>query len=365
MMKTNKNQLVMALLSSVILLCSCGNKEHEMESSAGEDKMISKIQSVEVVNPIERSFSADILITGTAEPNQKVIIYAMESGYVQNILVDIGDVVAKGAVIAELSNPELLRQLEEKEAQLDANESTYKRLSSIQEKTPALTTTQLVEDAEANYLTAKAAVSSIQDRLSFLQVKAPFGGKVTKRMIDNGALIQSGLTQSNPQGIIELQDVNPIRLTIPLPESDIVSIDKGTEVDVSFPELPGASLKAKVSRMAGALDPASKTLLVEIDLDNSDDKIKPGMYAKALVRVNSREGVISLPITAQSIFQNQPFVLVVNNDKVEQVALRKGLAGKDYFEVLNPEINANSLVIVQGKGLVKAGQIVNPVLKGE
>ncbi len=100
MMKTNKNQLVMALLSSVILLCSCGNKEHEMESSAGEDKMISKIQSVEVVNPIERSFSADILITGTAEPNQKVIIYAMESGYVQNILVDIGDVVVVGVAVA-------------------------------------------------------------------------------------------------------------------------------------------------------------------------------------------------------------------------------------------------------------------------
>ena len=99
-MKTNKNQLVMALLSSVILLCSCGNKKLNTESSAVEEKLISKIQSVEVVNPIERSFTADILITGTAEPNQKVIIYAMESGYVQNILVDIGDVVAKGSVIA-------------------------------------------------------------------------------------------------------------------------------------------------------------------------------------------------------------------------------------------------------------------------
>jgi len=105
--------------------------------------------------------------------------------------------------------------------------------------------------------------------------------------------------------------------------------------------------------------------LVEIDLDNSDSKIKPGMYAKALIRVTSREGVISLPITAQSIFQNQPFVLVVNDNTVERVALRKGLANKDYFEVLNSEITENSLVIVQGKGLVKTGQVVNPVLKSE
>ena len=123
-MKINKNQLVIALLSSVVLISSCENKQLDIESSEVEEKQISKIQSVEVVNPMERSFTADILITGTAEPNQKVIIYAMESGYVQNILVDIGDIVAKGSVVAELSNPELLRQLEEKKAQLDANKAT-------------------------------------------------------------------------------------------------------------------------------------------------------------------------------------------------------------------------------------------------
>ena len=362
-MKLIKHSLfALGLLTFTLFVVSCGEEKESSEISTEE---INKIQSVEVVNPQQRSFTADILISGTARPNQKVVVYAMESGYVQNVLVDIGDNVAKGQVIAELSNPELARQLEEKHAQLDAHKSTYDRLKSIQEKTPALTTTQLVEDAEAAYLASKAAVSAIQDRLSFLQVKAPFSGKITRRMVDNGALVQSGLTQSNPQGIVEIQDISPIRLTIPLPESDIVSIQKGTEVEVTFPELAGEPLLAKVSRMAGALDPASKTLQVEIDIDNSDGKIKPGMYAKATVKISSREGVISLPVTAQCIFQNQPFVLVIEDNVVKRVPLRKGLSSKDYFEVLNPEITESSLVVIQGKGLVNEGQTVTPVLKRE
>ncbi len=108
---------------------------------------------------------------------------------------------------------------------------------------------------------------------------------------------------------------------------------------------------------------ASKTMQVEIDIDNPSGFIKPGMYAKALMQISRRESVLSLPVTAQWIFQNQPFVLVVKNDKVERIPLRKGLSNKDYVEVLKPEITESSLVIVQGKGLVQPGQIVKPVLK--
>ena len=83
------------------------------------------------------------------------------------------------------------------------------------------------------------------------------------------------------------------------------------------------------------------------------------------MQISNRKGVLSLPVTAQWIYQNQPFVLIVNKDKVERVPLRKGLSNKDYFEVLNPEITENSLVIIQGKGLVQTGQIVKPVIKSE
>ena len=263
----------------------------------------------------------------------------------------------------KLANPELVRQYEQKKAQLKAKQSIYERLKSTREKTPAITPLQLVENAEAEYFSITASLNAIKDRMNFLSVQAPFTGKITKRLVDHGALVQSGLTEDNPQGIFELQEISPIRLTVPLPESDITAIAKGMDVTVTFPELPGESFQAKVSRTAGALDPASKTMQVEIDIENPNGFIKPGMYAKALMQISRRESVLSLPVTAQWIFQNQPFVLIVKDDKVERVPLRKGLSNKDYFEALNPEITESSLVIVQGKGLVQPGQIVKPVLK--
>lgn len=346
------------------LLFSCGDELKTNKNSA-ETKISEKqkIQAVEVVKPQKRAFNAEILITGTAQPNQKVMLYAMESGYIQNIYKDIGDFVNKGQSIASLANPEVSRAFDEKKAILKAKKSIYERLKSIQEKTPALTSLQMVEDAEADYLTAKAAFNVFQDRFSFLQVQAPFSGIITKRMVDKGALVQSGLTQTNPQGIVEIQQINPIRLTLPLPESDVASIKKGMEVNVSFPELPSKSFAAKVSRTAGALDLASKTMQVEIDIKNPKNTIKPGMYAKAKMQITSRENVLSLPVTAQLIAQNQAFVLIVRNEKVEKIPLRKGLSNKEYFEVLNAEITEEDLVIVQGKGLVQAGQKVKAVLK--
>lgn len=364
MKKIKRTHMVVAILAAIFLMSSC-NKEQQ-DSSNSTTNTISKnnkIQPVEVVKPQQRSFIAEVLITGTAQPNQKVILYAMESGYIQNIYKDIGDIVSKGEVVAKLANPVLVRQYEQNKAQLKAKKSIYERLKSTHEKTPAITPLHLVENAEAEYYSVEASLNGIIDRMNFLSVKAPFAGKITKRLVDHGALVQSGLTEDNPQGIVELQETHPIRLTVPLPESDVTAIGKGMDVTVTFPELPGKSFQAKISRTAGSLDPASKTMQVEIDIDNPDGFIRPGMYAKALMQISRRESVVSVPVTAQWRFQNKLFVLIVKDGKVERVTLRKGLANKDYVEVLNPEINESSLVIVQGKGLVQPGQIVKPVLK--
>lgn len=360
------NYIKICLLAIYFSMISCKTEQIKLDDSTSDNiSEHTKIQAVEVVNPEKRSFIADVLVSGTAEANQKVILYAMISGYIQNIYKDIGDVVHKGDIIAELVNPDILGQYEEKKVQLDAKKAIYERLKYIHKNTPSLTPLQMVESAESEYLTINSSINTIKNKLEFLHIKAPFAGKITKRMVDNGALIQSGLTEDNPQGIVEIQDINPIRLIVHLPESDIAAIGKGMEVNVTFPELPGESFKTKVSRIAGALDPDSKTMQIEIDINNTKEIIKPGMYAKVLMQISNRKDVISLPVTAQWIFQNQSFVLIVNGDKVERIPLRKGLSNKDYFEVLNPEITENSLVIIQGKGLVQPGQLVKPIIKSK
>jgi len=347
----------------VLVLTALASCQSEIEEKTDQGAESEKIQRVEVILPEERSFTAEILITGTAMPNQKVMLHAMESGYVKAVHKDIGDLVQKGSVIVELSNPELYRMNQKLTALVDAKKAIYERLQSTMEKTPDLTSKQMVEDAEAEYLSANAELNAIKDRQGFLTVTAPFKGIITRRLVDNGAMVQSGISNTGATAIVEIQEIDPIRLTIPLPETDAAVVKEGMEVSILFPELPEKPYKATISRTAGALDFASKTMQVEIDLPNPNGKLKPGMYAKVTMLISNRENVLSLPVTAQFMYQDEPFLLIVEEGVVDRIPLRKGLANKDYFEVLNPEIDSETQVIIQGKGLVKAGHTVEAVLK--
>ncbi len=343
-------------------LAACKNENKKINEASQEN---TKTQTVEVVHPQNRSFIAEILISGTAQPNQKVTLFAMESGVLSQIRKDIGDKVKTGETIAILNNPELVQQKIKFEAELQAKQSVYDRLNAVYKKTPALTTIQMLENTRADYLVAKANLDAINNRIGFLTIKAPFSGTITQRFVDKGSLLQNGMNQSNPMGIVELQDTNPIRLTIPVPESDAVAISEGMDVQITFPELSGKTYNAKVSRTANALDANSKTMQVEIDLKNDDGKILSGMYAKALIQINSRKNIVSLPILSKIRYNNEDFVLVVDNGVVKRIPVKIGLSDKDYFEVLNDEINLESQVIINGKGLVNPGQDVSPILKSE
>lgn len=355
-----KNLINIKNTSAVVFLCglltSCNHQENPTIESV-------KTQNVEIVNPQNESFTSKILITGTAQPNQIVTLYAMESGVLSLIRKDIGDKVRQGETIAQLENPELIQQQIKLKAKLKAKQSIYERLNLVYKKTPALTNIQMVENAEGNFLAAKANLDAVNNRLGFLTIKAPFSGTITKRFVDKGSLLQNGMSEDNPQAIVEIQDTNPIRLTIPVPESDAVVIKIGMDVQVTFPELLGEIYNAKISRTSGALDPQSKTMQVEIDLDNANGKIITGMYAKVLFQINSRENVLSLPVISKIRYQNEYYVLIVENQKVKRVPIKIGLSNKYYFEILNDEISKDSQVIINGKGLVSIGQIVKPILK--
>ena len=352
-----KSKVGFAVLLSILI--SCNTQDKEIETTATN----TKIQKVEVVTPVQRSFKSEVLITGTALPNQIVTLYAMESGMLMQMRKDIGDSVTQGETIAVLENPELLQQQIKWEAETKATKANYERLNSVYKKTPALTNIRMVENAEVKYLSAKANLDAVNNRIEFLNIKAPFSGIITKRFIDKGALVQSGLSEDNPQALFEIQDVNPIRVTIPVPESDVVGIKKGMAVDIILPELSGTTFSAKVSRISNALDPVSKTMQVEIDLENSNGKIISGMYAKALLQISSRDNILSLPMISKISHKNEDYVLAVMDGKVKRMQIKIGLSNQNYFEILNDEITSDTQVIVQGKGLVKPEQIVEPILK--
>lgn len=361
-MKNDIKKLIWIPLMALLLAACNGNGSEETglaEASVAERE--GKLTTVEVVNPKNRNFTAQISIIGTAKANQVVKLHAMESGFVKKLHKDIGDAVRAGEVIAELENPEVKRQYQKQKALMEAKKSIYDRLNSIAEKTPALTSLQQLETAKAEYESTLAEYNAVADRIGFLRVKSPFDGVLTKRFVDRGALVQSGIANPNASPIAEVMELKTIRLRIALPESDVSAVNPGTKASVVFPELAGSSFESEVSRISRALNPGSKTMDVELDISNPDLQIKPGMYAKVEMQVSSRDEVMSVPNTALVVYQDDFFVYAVEDGTVQRLPVRRGLQNKDYFEILDADLKPSSQIIVAGKNLVEPGMKVEPI----
>jgi len=249
---------------TLIIIIFCYSCDSETQNNSINEDDFSK-PLVEVVNPIKKEYSYELVITGTLEANQEVELLAMESGMLKAIHKDIGDYVMQGQVIAELENPKLYQEYKQAEADFKAKKSHYYRLKELYDKTPDLVSAEDFETTTARYEGAKATFEALQMRYGYLKIKAPFSGYITHRYVHKGAMIQSGLDEDNPQKIVTLKDMNTIRLVVHYPESDVDVIKLGADVNITLPELPGKAYQGKIARMANALNPETKTMRVEID----------------------------------------------------------------------------------------------------
>ncbi len=358
----NRNKIgksILLLLTTASLLSSCGKSE----TAEGSKSEPAGKQTVAVVHPQYRDFVKEIEITGRAEPYRKVMIRAMESGYLKELYKDIGDRVNKGELIAELGNPELLRKKEELEAELQAKKSGYERLEAARKQSPGLIPQQEADEARAAYLSAEAALAAVNDRIEFLKIKAPFDGIVTARYLDQGAMLQSALQNGDAPVIYRIESLQPIRLVLDVPEVDAVYVKAGMEARVQFPALGERMLKARVSRTAGSIDKESATLRVEVDIPNNDRRISLGIFARVRLQLHSRSQVISLPVTAGIMKDGKTAIMRVKDGRIEWLEVTRGLSSRDYFEVLDPPLDEESLIVVDGKNLVDPGQEVEAILK--
>jgi membrane fusion protein (multidrug efflux system) len=352
-MKTN---FFITLLA--FLLLSCSDSENQQS-----EKIIQtdKSPNVKVVNPQQRSFTSTLQIIGNALPNKQVNIHAMEGGFLSELKKDIGDKVQKGDILAVLNNPELTRELEINKVAKQVAEANYFRFKKVIAKTPELTTLQEFEKVEATYLMANAKYKATTNRDSLLSIRAPFSGVITTRNVELGALIQSGINNTNAAALFEIMDMEIIRLTIALPETEVDNISKGMQAEISFTELPGEQFSAQVSRMANAIDNRNKTMKVQLDIPNRNGKIKAGMYANVAIQLQSTGDKISLPNEVLIAIKSEFFILQVKDGIVKRTLIKKGLSNTHFFEVLSNEINENSKVIVEGKAMVKEGMKVKAI----
>ena len=256
-------------------------------------------------------------------------LYARTSGYLVHWYSDIGAHVKKGALLAEIATPELDRQVTQAEADL-ATAQTNAANSKVQaERYKGLVASDAVSKIDTDNLVAQAAanataVQSAQanlDRLKQLQgfekIYAPFDGIITARGVDTGQLINAG----SGSELFHIQALQTLRVYSNVPEIYSPAVKHGEKIALTFPEHPGKTFTGTLVRTADAIDPANRTLLVEIDVDNRSGELMPGSLAQVHFKAPAATETFILPVTAL-IFRSDGLrvATIVNNDKNEPIA---------------------------------------------
>jgi membrane fusion protein (multidrug efflux system) len=347
---------------------------HSSEDKKNETPVSTNLPSVLVCQPQIRGFQNSISLAGEAMANQEVKLYAMSNGFVKMWKYDIGDMVKRGEVLAELGNPELMEEQEKAKAELDGATAIYNRLESVYKKTPELVPLQQVDEAKAKYESAVAALNAINSQISYLTIHAPFDGVITNRYVDTGAVVQNGLDRPSTEPLFKVQDISTIRLNVSIPEVNSTYITKGTPVNITFQDLPNTVINGTVSRIAYGLNEETKTMLVQIDIPNKDHTIHPGMFANVNFNISSADSTISIPNQAIESYEQQSFIYKVipldsiatnlnwdNGVKcvVKKVNVKLGIRTADYCQLKYADVKPGDRIVISGNAQCANGTMVN------
>jgi RND family efflux transporter MFP subunit len=248
------------------------------------------VPTVNVVLPTPGSVSQEIVLPGNTEPFNDTPIYARTNGYLKRWYVDIGAHVSEGQLLAEIDTPEIDQQLEQARADLknaQANEQlaqiTATRWQNLLKSNSVSKqeTDQAVQDLSARQASVDsmaANVHRLEELQSFEKVYAPFAGVITARNTDIGALINAG-AGGVPQELFHMAAVNKLRVYVAVPEIDSQAAQNGAKAALTFDEYPGESFQGTIVRDSDSIDLASRTLNVEVDIENAQGRIKTGAYA--------------------------------------------------------------------------------------
>jgi len=250
--------------------------------------------------------SQPLTLPGTLQGIIESPIYARSSGYVLRWNKDIGAHVTKGEVLAEIDTPEVDQQLsqaiaarEQMASSLDLAKTSAERWIALRKK-DAVTQQELNErtsaytQALANVAAADANVKRLQKLEGFKQVIAPFTGVVTHRNVDVGDLIDAGNGGAG-RALFTMAQVDPLRVYVYVPQTYSQRIKVGDQVSVTQSELPGQEFKGTVARTAGAIDASTRTLQIEVNLPNHDDKLLAGAYVQVALPVSGSANVLVVP----------------------------------------------------------------------
>ena len=331
-----------------------------------KDTLEMGVPTVEVISPVPGKATSALTLPAEVKPVVEAPIYARASGFVKKWYADIGAQVKAGDVLADIDTPELNQELEASRAALVRAEADMALAKTTSERWTELLKTSSVSEQEAaekqadlklkaaNVDAAKANVQRLTDLQSFAHVTAPFNGTITSRGIDVGDLINAATGRE----LFRLADVHTLRVFVRVPQSATPNIEKGLQAIMTVPEWPAKKFQARVVRTSGAIDASSRTLLVELEVDNTKDEVLAGSFAQVAFNDIKQDPALVLPSNTLIFRSDGPQVGIVMPDG--KVELRSIVLGRDYgrtLEILSG-VKASDKVIVNPSDSLTSGATV-------
>jgi membrane fusion protein, multidrug efflux system len=339
--------------------------------------------TITTVRVSERPLDVQLSLPGELRAYQSVDIFPRVTGFVKTVVVDRGTSVRAGDLLATLEAPELVAQraeaqskLQAAEAQLavaqakaDADKSTFERLKAAS-ATPGVVAGNDVlvagkgADASQNQVVAaqqsveamRQALNAIRDLEGYLRITAPFAGVVTERNTHPGALVGPSSGTSAPP-LLRLVENNRLRLVVPVPEAYTTQLTTGTDVPFSVSAYPGQLFTGRVARIARAVDVATRTMAVELDVANADGRLAPGTFSQVQWPVRRSGPSLFVPSTSLGSTTDRTFVIRVRDGKTEWVDVTTGLTAGPLVEVFG-DLKAGDEVAERGTDELRPGTAV-------
>jgi RND family efflux transporter MFP subunit len=302
------------------------------------------IPTVNLVHPQPATRAQDLVLPGNTQAFIDSPIFARTNGYLERWYVDIGARVRKGELLAEIETPELDQQLRQSKAQLATAEANLNLSQITAERDENLLKTHSVSTQErdnavnanvANRATVdsnQANVARLEQLQSFEKVYAPFDGIITARSTDVGALIDAGANA--PKELFHIASITKLRIYVAVPEVYSRSAISGASAGVTLDEYPGETFHGVLVRNSNSIDAASRTLLVEVDADNSSGRLMPGAYVQIHLKLPADSRSVTVPSNALIFRKEGLQVAVVRNGKAELVSVTPGHDYGDSMEIL-------------------------------
>ena len=268
--------------------------------------------TVEVATARRVAGTDTVRLIGEARPFQSAIVYAKVSGYMRSISVDKGDSVRANQTIAVIESPEIDKQYQAAVADAHNKELIANRAATLVKK--EMISQQDADQAEADAAVSKANLEQIGTLKSYEQLRAPFSGTVTARYADPGALIQNAATsQTSALPLVEISETSRLRIYVYVDQAHAPFVRRGDAVTILDQANPGLKVPAQVTRTSGEIDPKTRTLLVEVDVDNPHNRILAGSFVQVELNVHTPR-YVEVPSDALIVRGDKTVVAVVTPD---------------------------------------------------